>query len=319
MQRDTIVKLGDFAFTNTEVPQEIPYGGGQGLVIHKLVGGKRIIDAMGEDNAPLTWNGLMIGPTADKRARYLDTLRVKGGELKLTWGDHSYRVIIREFVPTYQRFYQVPYRITCEVVADETMEMNWIFEAPIDQAIADDMAKANALGGSIGDGTLSGLLSTLDTAIGKVSSFAKAGQATLNSVLKPLAAVMARVKILNASVGNVLKGAGTLGGVLPSNKSSQSIGKVLGVVSAVTQAGYLWQIAGVLGRIGGNIGAISSSSTQKTVAGGNLFQISQKNYGDATNWTTIAKASGTSDPMVSGVKTLTIPATPDNQGGVLIA
>lgn len=319
MKPDTILKLGDFEFSGTEVPERLSYGGAQKLSIHQLIGGIRVVDAMGEDNMPLTWTGLIMGQNADLRACYLDTQRVKGETLKLTWGEHSYRVVIQDFRAEYERYYQVPYSITCCVVADETKEMNWVFAPPVDQAMSDDMSTAGTLGDGIGDSTLSTLLKTLDTAIRTVSSFATAAQSTINTVLKPLAAVQSRVKILIAASGNTMRNVTTFGGVLPNTKASQTVGALLSQVSASSTAGYLWQLSNVLGRMSSNLGSITSSGTTQTVAGGNLFQISRQQYGNATDWTTLAKANGTTDPFISGTKTLTIPATPDDQGGILQA
>lgn len=47
-----------------------------------------------------------------------------------------------------------------------------------------------------------------------------------------------------------------------------------------------------------------------TVSGADvsLFHVAMRQYGDATMWLTIAAANGTSDPMLSGVATLKVPA-----------
>ena len=45
-----------------------------------------------------------------------------------------------------------------------------------------------------------------------------------------------------------------------------------------------------------------------TVAGGNLFRIAAEELGDATQWIRIAQLNGLSDPMLSGVITLRLPA-----------
>lgn len=55
-----------------------------------------------------------------------------------------------------------------------------------------------------------------------------------------------------------------------------------------------------------------------TVAGANLFRVALDQYGDALQWWRIAKANGLTDPIVTGVKTLTIPAQDGNDtGGIL--
>ena len=52
-----------------------------------------------------------------------------------------------------------------------------------------------------------------------------------------------------------------------------------------------------------------------SVAGGNLFQIAAQYLGDASQWLRIAQLNGLSDPILSGVVTLTIPNTDQNAGG----
>jgi nucleoid-associated protein YgaU len=90
-------------------------------------------------------------------------------------------------------------------------------------------------------------------------------------------------------------------------------------VANVTQLNSLYGMRAALGRMGGNLGAINASQNTVATAGGNLFSLSQKQYGDASAWTGIAKANNLTDPFVSGPQTLTIPAQADNSGGVLSA
>ena len=52
-----------------------------------------------------------------------------------------------------------------------------------------------------------------------------------------------------------------------------------------------------------------------TVAGGNLFQIAAQYLGDATQWSRIAALNAISDPIITGLVTLTIPAVSPQAGG----
>ncbi len=52
-----------------------------------------------------------------------------------------------------------------------------------------------------------------------------------------------------------------------------------------------------------------------TVAGGNLFRIAAVHLGDATQWIRIAQLNGLSDPVLTGVVTLRLPARNPNAGG----
>ena len=52
-----------------------------------------------------------------------------------------------------------------------------------------------------------------------------------------------------------------------------------------------------------------------TVTGGNLYQVAASELGDATQWIRIAILNGISDPMLSGIQTLSIPDVDQQAGG----
>lgn len=56
-----------------------------------------------------------------------------------------------------------------------------------------------------------------------------------------------------------------------------------------------------------------------TVVGGNLLRVAAAELGDATQWIRIAQANGLSDPMLSGVTVLRIPAVDPQAGGGIAA
>ena len=51
------------------------------------------------------------------------------------------------------------------------------------------------------------------------------------------------------------------------------------------------------------------------VTGGNLFQVASAELGDATQWNRIAELNELSDPMLSGLTTLSLPDVDGNAGG----
>lgn len=63
------------------------------------------------------------------------------------------------------------------------------------------------------------------------------------------------------------------------------------------------------------------TSRSITVAGGNLFQIASVYLGNATQWSRIAALNGLTDPMLTGVQTLSLPPFSPGPGtdGVLNA
>lgn len=315
---DFPIQLGDFLFEAFEIPESIPFGGAHRLATHQLVGGARVIDSLGRDDADLTWSGMFLGSAALDRATYLDSLRIAGQPLPFLYSSFNYTVVIAEFHCTFQRFYKLPYSIVLKVVQDNTKPNTTYFPAGFDAAITGDASTADTLVASVGDSSLTGLMGTLDTAISAVSTFAGAAQATINSVLTPLANVQARVNILVSSVSNTVQNVTTIGGILPNNPVAQSANSLIGQVAALNQLPQLYNLQSVLNRMGGNLSLIHGAQGGKSIVttGGNLFDLAQQYYGDASKWASIALANGLTDPQLTGVNTLTIPANPPATDGV---
>jgi hypothetical protein len=323
MRPDTVLTLVDdqkntvFNFSRTEIPERITFGGEQLLVVQQLVGGTRVVDAMGRSDMPLEWSGIFLGEQALARARYLDSLRASGRKLTLTWSEFRYAVVISSFRGQFERFYKIPYSIALMVVQDLARPQETAPNAGIDEALLDDNTSAQTIGDAIGDSSLTSLLASLDSAIKAVSSFATATQSTINSVMTPIAAVQKRVQVLIGSVGNVITNVATVGGILPNNPIAQQAAALNNQVAAMTQLPQLYNLQSVLGRMSTNLNTTGGSGSTVTKAGGNLYSLAADSYGDATAWTTIARANGTTDPQITGVQTLNVPSQPDSSGGVL--
>ncbi len=87
-------------------------------------------------------------------------------------------------------------------------------------------------------------------------------------------------------------------------------------IAGYTQMPQLLNLQSVTGRMGMNLGAIKSTGQTVVTAGGNLFSMASKAYGDATAWTTIARANKLTDPNLNGVQSVLVPPTSDGGGGV---
>ncbi|RIJ85015.1 hypothetical protein RSP822_18280 [Ralstonia solanacearum] len=318
---DLILQLGDFQFQQQEIPESIPFGGVQRLVRHDLVGGTRIVDAMGGFTEPISWSGWLRGENALARARQLDAMRAEGVSQLLQWSELSFAVVVQSFNADFQRFYQIPYRITCEVVEDLTMSTAGQGIPGVDDLISGDIGIASGLMSTVSGLGLDSAFSTMQSAIQGVSSFANAAQSTLNGVLQPIAAFRTQTQTLIAQTNNTLMNVTTLGGILPNNPISTQVSKITQQIVAAQNLPTLVQLDRVVGRIQGNIGSIYSSAKQQTVAGGNLMQMAAKEYGDAMAWTGLAKANPQlgGDPQITGIQTVTIPPSKDAVGGVLNA
>jgi hypothetical protein len=143
--------LGGFAFTDYAIPEVVAQGGEHNLVVHKLIGGNRVIDAMGPDDADISWSGRFQGPSATPNAMALDQLRKAGAQLPLIIDSQVYTVAIKKFEWDYQRSYQILYRITCVVVS--SMGGSIALPATLDVLIGADMALAAGLAASFAAAT----------------------------------------------------------------------------------------------------------------------------------------------------------------------
>ncbi len=135
--------LGPVCFTGFEVPEQVAFGGAQRLAVHELPGGARVVDAMGRQDAQITWSGAFSGPDAADRARVLDALRVAGLPLPLSWDAFFYTVVIAELRAEYSTPWWIPFRLTCTVVQDKAAELVAVV-ASLATSLAGDLAQAGA-------------------------------------------------------------------------------------------------------------------------------------------------------------------------------
>jgi hypothetical protein len=116
-----VLVLGPVAFQDFEVPSGINFGGRQLLAVHRLTDGRRVVDCIGADESEISFSGAFSGADATLRARMLNSLRVAGGELNLTWDVFFYTVVLSRLDADYQNPVWIPYRISCTVVRDEAV------------------------------------------------------------------------------------------------------------------------------------------------------------------------------------------------------
>ena len=139
MSANVALTLGGIVFADFEIPENIPVGGAQKIAKHELVGGERILDAMGRSDRPITWSGTFLGASAEQRAKALDALRVGGLAQTLTWSQYRYSVVVADFQPDFHNPYRIPYTITCEVSADLSLQTTSQANPTVDNAIQDDV------------------------------------------------------------------------------------------------------------------------------------------------------------------------------------
>jgi hypothetical protein len=228
------VTLGSILLQGFEVPDSAPWGGDQALTVHKLIGGARVIDAMGVDDRAIAIKGTFLSPDADQRALQVDVMRKAGLPVTFSWSNHVYQVVIKSFQPEYQRPDRVPYALTLEILQDSTQPAATPpqdDDGDFSDALGDiGTALAGLSGGLIPplaglSATGAAVLASVNTAIGLAQSFGPGAAFGIPSALSGLQSAV------GAMLGSVSGGIG--GPVLSAINAALAIG---GSVSASTAA-----------------------------------------------------------------------------------
>ena len=110
------VTIGTLTLGDFEIPESIRTRGDQVLAVHRLVGGGKVINAMGRDDAPIRLSGIWSGPSAMQRCRAMDAMRDAGRPVPLTWGVRLYTAVIRSHeAEDRHNQYWIPFTVECEV------------------------------------------------------------------------------------------------------------------------------------------------------------------------------------------------------------
>lgn len=325
---------GPFVFTDAEVPEHIPHGGTQALSIDRMIGGRRIVRPMGPDEDDISFSGL-FAYQGTARSDFLDSVRRRGDLCKLTWDNRIFQVIIASYHPDYRKPYEVAYTITFTVVSNDTGLLDAVPPVTPYQQLQVDMAQLSCQTNCLGDSTLSGFASSISAALDAMQDAMRPVAAGLKSITDtvsaagdcmgdvanqiqsataaaaaPIAQLLAATQKLITNTETAISTAASFGGVIPGNPVALSVGNYLSNVNKIIQLPALYEIQSVAQRMQANLALASASGTAKTVtvAGGNLYDVSAAQYGDANRWTDIAAANGLSDPSMSGINMLTIPA-----------
>lgn len=315
-----LLTLGDVQFQDMEIPENLVVGGAQRIVLHKLVGGARVIDTLGADPDPLVWSGMFLGSNALQRALTLQRMRDAGQAVQLSFSQYAFQVVIAHFAADFQAEYRIPYRLTCEVQADYTGKATLSATAGIDSLINGDLSTANSLTSAIGNSSLSSAMASVSSAVSAVSSFASAAQSTIKGVLAPINAMRVQVKTLIAAGENTLQNVTTLGGILPNNPIAQNVARLTGQVNTMLAQPQLTQLDSVLSRMSFNVSSVNASTKSISVMSGNLFDQAAKLYHNVEGWSLLSQANPQlgGDPNITAPTTIAVPPlnSSNNTGGV---
>ena len=312
---DTSIQLGDFTFADFEVPEELPFGGEQALGVHKLIGGQKVVDAMGWFPRDITFSGRFRGPDATDRARYVQSL-FNGQSLTFVWDDFRYQVVGKTFDPIYQRFYEVPYTLTLEVVSDLTAPITVVPSTSVDDQVNADVSSAQSYGEQVGDDGLTTALASMASAVRAIPTFIGASSSQLIGVLSPISNALSVTQSLIQADTDTISMPSTFGGVVGGGEGASLASSLTNQSLAMGALSALYSVNDLLTRMQINIEADGASGAALTMAAGNLYQVASNAFGDPSEWTTIAEANGLSDPELAGLNTIRVPATPSGSQGV---
>ena len=262
--------------------------------MHKLAGGGRVVDVLGRDEAEISFSGFFSGSEATSRARQVDFLRTSGAILPLRWDVFYYTVILRDFFANYTNGFWIPFRVRCTVIRDESAPVTQ-YSVSTTSSIEADTASAISL--AVQAGLQLGLPSTGVASLSSLQS-AQAQLTNANSSLQQ--------SWDPGSLDTVSTAASGISALQTASSATENLANT-NSVDWVYRKSHTEHYE-----------RRSSLMKSLVVAGGNLYQIAARELGDATQWIRIAQLNDLSDPMLSGVVTLIIPAPDPNAGGGIV-
>jgi hypothetical protein len=235
------VTLGSVTLQGFEVPDEAPWGGEQALTVHKMVGGARIIDAMGRDDRLVEIKGLFLSPDADNRAQQVDTMRKAGLPVIWSYGSHVYQVVIKAFLPDFKQRGRIPYHLKLEVLIDYSQP-----SALITLSLDDQFSFSLLTVSGLCTGLLGGLLGVASLVFGTVGL--------------ALAAVTGAIGIATGLLAGVLAGL-----PLPAIALEVQLAIMIGAVAGGISGPAMATVAAALA-IGGSIAASNTANIAAAIA-----------------------------------------------------
>lgn len=308
--------LGGFEFLDFEVPERLAIPGNQQVVVHKMIGGSRTVDALGVDYDPLAWSGIITGSQTDDRVRALERMRDAGKQVTLTLDGYSFTVLIKKFTPVYEFVYRRPYTIELEIISrnDTPVQVDALTGA-LDALVNSDVGTALGLSNIIDVSSVTSAVTTVQSAVSAVQDIAHATVTTVQTIVRPIIAAQVMVQQTIGQLESAANDITSLGGLVPGNPVSTTINNVLTQADLSTRTPALYQLQSVLGRLNKNVqsGQTADGVRSVTLSGGNLYQVAADQYGDASLWSSLASANGLTDPQLSGINTIIIPSNPTSQ------
>jgi hypothetical protein len=250
---DTVVTLGGYVFSSWGVPEHISGGGRQRLAVHRLIGGARVIDAMGWDAGQIQFSGRLRGAGADVEIRLLETLARSGVPAIFSYWTHRYQVLVASLTWQFERYYEITYKIVLEVLSDLTQDaFDSIVDTLDDVFNADLSLLASAINSSV---VLPVSLSSITTAQAQIGLLQDATPSELMPLASAVAATGTQLQSLQTSLDRTLP-VGAAGGVGAMGDPADLVTSLVSQTANCQQLAAAVQGVAITSRMRDNLGTV---------------------------------------------------------------
>ncbi len=283
--------LGPITFKGVEIPANLPgLGGMQVLETHDFPGGIRTVKAFGPFPREISWKGILLGNQALPRSFAIDRVRAAGSEVVLTYGQYQYSGFVAEYIGEVKNQWYVDYTLTFMPRVDLSgTQQPGSLEDP-EQLMQTPLTGLQAIiSNTFGITFPVQLITQITNVLTTVMAALLTGQGLIQNINGlERAAALASIQTFNAAAQTQL---------LQHSLDPITVSPILDAMSMVAVINLLLQNSTVAG-------------WQVQLVNPDLPALAAQYYGDATLWTSIARANSMSDPTPVGTFNLIIPANP---------
>lgn len=257
---DFVLSLGDVDFADFEIPDSIKGGGSQSLEIHKYGGGQRTIDTFGADDDPISWSGLFLDGTAEARCIQIDAMRKAGTPVALSYSSFSYLVVIKSFTWDFEKYYQIPYAITLEVVQDNVQPVTQDDEDDPESSMQGDVDDAGDDADDLGDGDFSSAITTVQNDISSVPSITGGSVPFLGQLSSDVASAGSIVENLSNAADNEMNEVGASVNFASGANPAAMVQNLTAMQASAGELSISFKASNTLTRLGKNVASIISGA-----------------------------------------------------------
>ena len=232
------ISLGDFHFTAFEGPEKIKTGMKQTLAVHTLIGGRRVVDAMGASYDPIQWQGILLSSDAEARRDVLNRMAASGRSYTLTWGNTALDVVIEGVTFEEKSAFEINYTISVvvlEVAVSETAQGSALQAASADLASAVNVPTADGL---------TGIRDSLSTIL-KTAQQVRSGVGQVVGVWNGLTQAKRQIDGALDDANGIIGAIGAIGGITENTSA---------VLNDLDKASIAFERMAKLGATGGYVG-----------------------------------------------------------------